>query len=274
MAQTLVPRELRTLTPLDVDNHPAQVNLRNALKKYYWANERSKCDPFAKNERKLEACIQEYWRQRIATDFRGFPHKEPDYKDEFYNWLAIGVQRNVEDILILRAERRNPEMQLQLESDCFSASLVLGSVIFETCQSCHSITFPLDPHNRTDREQLELVQAIRKESAAPIRLISASTRFRESFITGPPYLGTGSLQAYSILEPALDKPADWPDYVIFVDRNLFTVVGPLDYNKPADHHAPKLFVDYLKRRGLISTVAEDMYRILKFLPVWTSDNWI
>lgn len=267
----------------------SEEQLRREFDARYWRDLEPYCGHLKGLPNELSSCSQEYWRQRIVHEFGNRPILNPGYQNNYHNYLAIHVQVLVDEILAInrRLATTNPpsikrreieERRRQLYSEVQSASLVLGNVVFETCQVCHSFEFEVSIPTRKD-----VTKALKTLSGIhPIDSSEQGQVFKQEFIDQRYHLSEGAMLVYTYqptaaeLEKEEDKAvSEWPRYLVFVDQGYYEIAGPYHFWSQEQEHLPKLFIDFLRRKGLISAVAViHLYSILAKMPIFPEDNWI
>lgn len=66
-----------------------------------------RCGSPAQEDGNFENCIEQYWKDRIIKEFPEDFGYEPNYQNEYYNYLSLRVQKNVEEILDIDAKYPN-----------------------------------------------------------------------------------------------------------------------------------------------------------------------
>jgi hypothetical protein len=327
MEQPIVPLELRELTP---------GQLRQQLEKYHWREVGARCPELVEQEIRfgysgapanekeikrremLTICFQNYWQNRINAEFGDFRYIVPNYPNNYHDYLAIRVQRNVAQILLLEqyanvSQKRIDDAMKRFESlpiagttettlyeeevakeereiiklsseaeeiyqDARSASIILASVIFEICQVCRSILFPVSQNQRPGLERLlsEL------KGTHSIEQSEEGHIFHQQFIAQRFHMSDGNMIVFHFIKDPVteatwknQEPEDWPDYIMFMNEGVFTIAGPYLFRNPrVSRNLPNHFVRYLRQKGLIAQVAVELYPVMSYLPLAPEHHWL
>lgn len=278
----------------------------------------------------FEDCIEKYWEDRIAKEIPEDWGYDPGYQYSYYNYLALRVQRNVEEILEIRSKypnwepekfkiksrnlvgydfekkdesnllryrqtinKINQELQYrgydqridvgtnapsgtifrnlrdffdqnkrmlakadELYRDTFAASTILAGLV-RTCDTCHALFIDISPSEYPYlSEFFQQIQGIRRLNPS----------IEEIFSKFNVKVGPGTMLLFRNRGNIV--------YTLYIDdegkRYELTVFTAEDRIK----RLPRLYIDFLQSRGIISAVGDSLYPVSDLLKVPRDEKWI